>query len=64
MIFVFEEGGKTAAAFAVVLITGISAVFAHALAEICKVFVEGLQQQAAVVTHTEESVADLFGRNV
>ena len=63
-VLVFEEGGQTPAAFAVVLITGISAVFAHALAEICKVFVEGLQQQAAVVTHTEESVADLFGRNV
>ena len=63
-VLVFEEGGQTPAAFAVVLITGISAVFAHALAEICKIFVEGLQQQAAVVTHTEESVADLFGRNV
>ena len=63
-VLVSEEGGQTPAAFAVVLITGISAVFAHALAEICKIFVEGLQQQAAVVTHTEESVADLFGRNV
>ena len=64
MIFVFEEGGKTAAAFAVVLITGISAVFAHAFEEACKVFVEGLQQQAAVVAHTEEGVADFFGRNI
>ena len=64
MIFVFEEGGQTPAAFAVVLITGISAVFAHAFEEACKVFVEGLQQQAAVVTHTEESVADFFGRNI
>ena len=63
-VLVFEEGGQTPAAFAVVLITGISAVFAHAFEEACKVFVEGLQQQAAVVTHTEESVADLFGRNV
>ena len=63
-VLVFEEGGQTPAAFAVVLITGISAVFAHALAEICKVFVEGLQQQAAVVAHTEEGVADFFGRNI
>ena len=63
-VFVFEERGKPVTAFAVIVIARISAVFAHALAEICKIFVEGLQQQAAVVTHTEESVADLFGRNV
>ena len=49
MIFVFEEGGKTAAAFAVVLIAGIGAVFAHTFEKACEVFVEGLQQQAAVV---------------
>ena len=64
MIFVFEEGGKTAAALAVVLIAGIGAVFAYTFEKACKIFVEGLQQQPAVVTHTEESVADFFGRNV
>ena len=64
MIFVFEEGGKTAAAFAVVLIAGIGAVFAHAFEKACKVFVEDLQQQAAVVAHTEEGVPDFFGRNI
>lgn len=64
VVFVFEERGKTAAAFAVVLIAGISAVFAHTFEKPCEVFVEGLQQQAAVIAHTEEGVADLFGRNV
>ena len=34
-VLVFEEGGQTPAAFAVVLITGISAVFAHAFEEAC-----------------------------
>ena len=42
MIFVFEEGGKTAAAFAVVLIAGIGAVFAHTFEEAYEVFVESL----------------------
>ena len=42
MIFVFEEGGKTAAAFAVVLIAGIGAVFAHTFEKACEVFVESL----------------------
>ena len=64
MIFVFEEGGKTAAALAVVLIAGIGAVFAYTFEKACKIFVEGLQQQPAIVAHTEEGVADFFGRNV
>ena len=42
MVFVFEEGGKTAATLAVVFIAGIGAVFAHAFEEPCEVFVEGL----------------------
>lgn len=41
-VFVFEEGGKTAAAFAVVLIAGIGAVFAHTFEEAGEVFIEGL----------------------
>ena len=63
-VFVFEERGQTAAAFAVVLIAGISAVFADTFEEPCKVFVEGLQQQAAVVPHTQKGVTDFFGRNI
>lgn len=50
--------------FAVIVIARTSAVFAHMFEEACKVFVEGLQQQAAIIAHTEESVADLFSRNV
>ena len=64
VVFVFEEGGQTAAAFAVVLIAGIGAVLAYAFEEPCKVFVEGLQQQTAVVAHTEKSVADSFCRDI
>ena len=64
MVFVFEEGGQTAAAFAVVLIAGIGAVLAYAFEETRKVFVEGLQQQMAVIAHTEKSVADSFGRDI
>ena len=64
MVFVFEESGKTPASQAVILIDGISAILADTFEEPRKVFVEGLQQQAAVVTHTQEGVADLFGRNV
>ena len=63
-IFVFEERGKPVTAFAVIVIARIGAVFAHTFEEPCKVFVEGLQQQAAVVAHTEEGVADFFGRNI
>ena len=29
-----------------------------------KAFVEGLQQQAAIVARTEEGIADFFGRNI
>ena len=29
-----------------------------------KAFVEGLQQQAAVIAHSQKGVANLFGRNV
>ena len=64
MVFVFEEGGKAVTAFAVIIIARIGAVFAHALAEICEVFVEGLQQQAAIVARTEEGIADFFGRDI
>ena len=64
MVFVFEESGKTTASQAVILIGGISAILADTFEETRKVFVEGLQQQAAIVTHTEEGVADLFGRYV
>ena len=64
VVFVFEERGKAVTAFAVIVIARIGAVFAHTFEEPCKVFVEGLQQQAAVVTHTEEGVADFFGRNI
>ena len=39
-------------------------ILIYVLLKFCKIFIEGLQQQAAVVTHTEESIADLFGRNV
>ena len=53
-VFVFEERGKAVTAFAVVLIAGISAVFAHAFEKVCKVFVDGLQQQAAVVAPYRE----------
>ena len=63
-VFVFEERGKAVTAFAVIVIARIGAVFAHTFEEPCKVFVEGLQQQAAVVAHTEEGVADFFGRNI
>ena len=63
-VFVFEERGKAVTAVALIVIALIGAFLAHALAEICKVFVEGLQQQAAVVTHTEEGIADFFGRNI
>ena len=42
MVFVFEESGKTPASQTVILIGGISAVFAHTLAELRKIFVEGL----------------------
>ena len=48
----------------VILIGGIGAVFAHTFEKACEVFVKSLQQQAAVVTHTEDGVADLFGRNI
>ena len=64
VVFVFEERGKAVTAFAVIVIARIGAVFAHTFEEPCKVFVEGLQQQAAVVAHTEEGVADFFGRNI
>ena len=63
-VFVFEERGKPVTAFAVIVIARIGAVFAHTFEEPCKVFVEGLQQQAAVVAHTEEGVADFFSRNI
>jgi len=63
-VFVFEERGKAAATLAVVFIAGIGAVFAHTFEKACEVFVEGLQQQAAGVTHTEEGVANLFGRDI
>ena len=63
-VFVFEERGKPVTAFAVIVIARIGAVFAHTFEEPCKVFVEGLQQQAAGVTHTEEGVANLFGRDI
>ena len=42
MVFVFEEGGQTAAALAVVLIAGIGPVFTYAFEEACEVFVKGL----------------------
>ena len=42
VVFVFEESGKTPATQTVILIGGISAVFAHTLAELRKIFVEGL----------------------
>ena len=29
-----------------------------------KAFVEGLQQQAAVIAHSQKGVANLFGRNI
>ena len=64
MVFVFEEGGQTAAAVAVVLIAGIGAGLADTFEEPRKVFVEGLQQQAAVIAHSQKGVANLFGRNV
>ena len=64
VVFVFEESGETPATQTVILVGGIGAVFAHTFEEPCKVFVEGLQQQAAVVAHTEEGVADFFGRNI
>lgn len=64
MVFVFEEGGKTVTAFAVIVIARIGAVFAHTFEEAGEVFVEGLQQQPAIVAHTEEGVADFFGRNI
>ena len=63
-VLVFEEGGKAVTAFAVIVIARIGAVFAHALAEICEVFVEGLQQQAAIITHSQKGVANLFGRDI
>ena len=63
-VFVFEERGKPVPAFAVIVIARIGAVFAHTFEEPCKVFVEGLQQQAAVFAHTEEGVAYFFGRNI
>ena len=64
VVFVFEERGKAVTAFAVIVIARIGAVFAHTFEEPCKVFVEGLQQQAAVIAHTEEGVANLFGRDI
>ena len=64
MIFVFEKGGKPVTAFAVIVIARIGAVFAHTFEEAGEVFVEGLQQQAAVVAHTEEGIADFFGRDI
>ena len=63
-VFVFEERGKPVTAFAVIVIARIGAVFAHTFEEPCKVFVEGLQQQAAVVPHTQKGVTDFFGRNI
>ena len=42
VVFVFEESGKTPATQTVILVGGISAVFAHTLAELRKIFVEGL----------------------
>ena len=64
VVFVFEESGETPATQTVILVGGIGAVFAHTFEKACEVFVEGLQQQAAVVTHTEEGVANLFGRDI
>ena len=64
MVFVFEESGKTPASQAVILIGGISAILADTFEEPRKVFVEGLQQQMAVIAHTEKSVADSFGRDI
>ena len=64
MVFVFEESGKTPASQAVILIGGISAILADTFEEPRKVFVEGLQQQAAVIAHSQKGVANLFGRNV
>ena len=64
VVFVFEESGKTPATQTVILIGGIGAVFAHTFEKACEVFVKSLQQQAAVVTHTEEGVANLFGRDI
>ena len=59
-VFVFEESGKAVTAFAVIVIARIGAVFAHALEETCEVFVEGLQQQPAIITHAQKGIADLF----
>ena len=42
VVFVFEESGKTPAPQTVILVGGIGAVFAHTLAELRKIFVEGL----------------------
>ena len=64
MVFVFEESGKTPTSQAVILIGGISAILADTFEEPRKVFVEGLQQQAAVIAHSQKGVANLFGRNV
>ena len=64
VVFVFEESGETPATQTVILVGGIGAVFAHTFEKACEVFVKSLQQQAAVVTHTEEGVANLFGRDI
>lgn len=42
VVFVFEESGETPAKQTVILVGGIGAVFAHTLAELRKIFVEGL----------------------
>lgn len=64
MIFIFEESSKTPATQTVILVGGISTIFIDTFEEARKVFVEGLQQQAAVIAHTEEGVADLFDRDI
>ena len=62
--FIFQERGEVTAGIVAVLEGRNTTILAHTFEKACEVFVEGLQQQATIITHTQEGIADFFGRNI
>ena len=62
--FIFQERGEVTAGIVAVLEGRNTTILAHTFEKACEVFVEGLQQQATIITHTQEGIADLFGRDI
>ena len=62
--FIFQERGEVTAGIVAVLEGRNTTILAHTFEKACEVFVEGLQQQATIITHTQEGIADLFGSDI